>query len=549
MIELMSRRRGVATVRRIAFAFGVWAAAPMLLAQAGGTPDGCPGAGDCFESHPGAGCDNEECCAIVCNSVDPFCCEVEWDDLCAAMANQVCDDLGDPGCPGPDSCFEVHSSRGCNDSDCCETVCDLYPFCCENFWDADCVAIARELCDPGSGNTCGIQGYCFSANGSPGCEDVECCETICDLDPFCCSVEWDAQCALKAVYVCSEAGDCADGGAPCDAIGDGPGCSDAECCAVVCSIDPFCCNFTWDEFCAQLAGPACYEEAPLGSCFPSCAKQNIECITESDPAAYANRSFVANMEVGCTAWIIAAPNIMMTNNHCSGGMVGTDVYFNDECSDCLGGSPKESASFQITGIIAASPALDFAVFTVEGNPAEDWGVAPIDPTLPEVGDAIYEIHHGEGRPKGIDFGNVTSIDRPGVCIPGTTIEMGVDAIATGGASGAPIFNADSHCVVGICHCGPSCAPGWGIPLSAIMAVAQGPIEDAGGTFNFCATARFNPCEGDNDGDFRVTFNDLNRVLDWWGTARPMGDVNNDQVVDFVDLNIVLDNFGRNCLGN
>ncbi|MCA9310565.1 MAG: trypsin-like peptidase domain-containing protein, partial [Phycisphaerales bacterium] len=467
---------------------------------------------------------------------------------CAAMAVQVCTDLGDPGCPGPDSCFETHVTRGCNDPDCCDTVCNIEPFCCENYWDDVCVSLARELCELPPSQGCALIGSCYGAHGTPGCEDEACCETICALDPFCCAVEWDEQCAFKAVYICSEAGDCGQGGAPCNEVGEGPGCADPECCAIVCSIDPFCCNFIWDEFCAALADPYCYDAAvPMGSCFPSCGKQNVECLAESDPAAYANRSFVAQMEVGCTGWIIAAPNIMMTNNHCTFGLVGTEVYFNDECDACVGGSPKETEAFVITEILIASQALDYAVFRVEGDPASTYGVASIDPTQPTVGDAVYEIHHGEGLTKGVDFGNVTSIDRPGVCIPGTTIEFGVDAIATGGASGAPIFNADSHCVVGICHCGPPCSPGWGIPLSAIMAQAQSVIEGAGGVLNICAEARFLSCPGDTDGNFRVDFNDLNRVLDWWGTARPMGDVNNDQAVDFADLNEVLDNFGRNCL--
>ena len=37
-------------------------------------------------------------------------------------------------------------------------------------------------------------GNCFEANGTPGCNNLECCESVCEIDPFCCDVEWDALC-------------------------------------------------------------------------------------------------------------------------------------------------------------------------------------------------------------------------------------------------------------------------------------------------------------------------------------------------------------------
>jgi len=50
---------------------------------------------------------------------------------------------------------------------------------------------AGSVCGPGNGD-------CFSANGSPGCEDVTCCETVCGIDPFCCNNTWDSFCANLA---------------------------------------------------------------------------------------------------------------------------------------------------------------------------------------------------------------------------------------------------------------------------------------------------------------------------------------------------------------
>jgi hypothetical protein len=47
-------------------------------------------AGDCFVSHPTTrGCTDPVCCALVCG-LDPLCCTLSWDDLCATLAQQNC---------------------------------------------------------------------------------------------------------------------------------------------------------------------------------------------------------------------------------------------------------------------------------------------------------------------------------------------------------------------------------------------------------------------------------------------------------------------------
>ena len=56
-------------------------------------------------------------------------------------------------------------------------------------------SFAQETCGPGAGP-------CGEPNGTPGCEDVECCLLVCnpvDGDPFCCIVQWDQQCADTAI--------------------------------------------------------------------------------------------------------------------------------------------------------------------------------------------------------------------------------------------------------------------------------------------------------------------------------------------------------------
>ena len=51
-------------------------------------------------------------------------------------------------------------------------------------------------------------GDCLEANGTPGCTNAECQDTVCALDPFCCDVTWDGLCADQAIDLCVGGGIC-----------------------------------------------------------------------------------------------------------------------------------------------------------------------------------------------------------------------------------------------------------------------------------------------------------------------------------------------------
>ncbi|MHC4066532.1 MAG: autotransporter outer membrane beta-barrel domain-containing protein, partial [Planctomycetota bacterium] len=59
----------------------------------------------------------------------------------------------------------------------------------------DPAADRHPACGPGAGD-------CYVPNGTPGCEDVECCETVCAIDPWCCDSAWDSFCVDKANIHC-----------------------------------------------------------------------------------------------------------------------------------------------------------------------------------------------------------------------------------------------------------------------------------------------------------------------------------------------------------
>jgi hypothetical protein len=213
-------------------------------------------AGSCFAPQPHPGCDDAVCCAAVCDD-DPFCCDVEWDNFCVTGANQRC-------CGGSltPSCFVVHPTPGCDFDSCCDAVCVQDPSCCNVDWDQACVNQANAIC------TCGgaAAGSCFTEQPHPGCGDAACCDEVCERDPYCCADQWDVLCADLASVVC-----CAGPAAgSCFEIHEGSACSSKGCCGAVCVQDPFCCDVTWDANCVDLAQAMCTcGGSAAGDCFTS----------------------------------------------------------------------------------------------------------------------------------------------------------------------------------------------------------------------------------------------------------------------------------------
>ncbi len=74
----------------------IFGAGPTALRIAGQELGGCPGEGDCFKANGTPGCNDacggvpcDGCCETVC-AVDPFCCDVLWDQACANQAQDLC---------------------------------------------------------------------------------------------------------------------------------------------------------------------------------------------------------------------------------------------------------------------------------------------------------------------------------------------------------------------------------------------------------------------------------------------------------------------------
>jgi hypothetical protein len=109
-----------------------------------------------------------------------------------------------------ETCGVAYSVTLTCDGPCPVGACCFFDGSCTQEIQPDCEAAGGEY--QGDGVTCDVAncvpicgpgaGPCDAPNGTRGCEDVDCCELICSMDPFCCDVEWDDICADEAITYC-----------------------------------------------------------------------------------------------------------------------------------------------------------------------------------------------------------------------------------------------------------------------------------------------------------------------------------------------------------
>jgi hypothetical protein len=211
----------------------------------------CPASDhDCYSTGI-PGCTDTTCCDTVC-SIDVFCCDTFWDSVCVGEATSLCEGCGNPtagDCCGP------NGTPYCDDADCCAAVCAFDSFCCSVEWDQICAeeTIGVAGCDC---TTCEVSDQsCFEVHATPGCATEGCCNDVCVNDPDCCVTSWDQACKDAANALCADCGDPANGSCFCPH--PEIGCNNATCCRTVCEVDPFCCEVEWDSICASEANLLC----------------------------------------------------------------------------------------------------------------------------------------------------------------------------------------------------------------------------------------------------------------------------------------------------
>lgn len=93
---------------------------------------------DCCAPNNAPGCPDPEIEACVC-VMDPYCCDVVWDDACVEIATwSDCEACIAPEPPPPDDCCLGQGGRGCADKGVQSCVCEMDPYCCDVAWDEYC---------------------------------------------------------------------------------------------------------------------------------------------------------------------------------------------------------------------------------------------------------------------------------------------------------------------------------------------------------------------------------------------------------------------------
>ena len=168
----------------------------------------CP-CGDCCAAQDQPGCGEKTCQSCVC-AADPNCCGDVWDGICADRAATDCS----LDCPCGDCC-DAQDVPGCGAKGCQACVCAFDANCCGDVWDGICADRAATECALRC--PCETTSDCCEARvGEAGCSEAACESCVCDLDPFCCDEFWDEDCAQAlarspecgAVCACDGGGSC-----------------------------------------------------------------------------------------------------------------------------------------------------------------------------------------------------------------------------------------------------------------------------------------------------------------------------------------------------
>lgn len=287
----------------------------------------------CDVAQGGPGYPADPGCETAICAADSFCCDTEWDGICAtaAAAEPAC-----AGCLTPPPCDQAQGSPGYPSDAACEAaVCANDSFCCDTEWDGVCAGDAAIQAD-----CCGCVAApdpticidpCDQAQGSAGyAADAGCEAAVCAADSFCCDVEWDGVCAGEAAIQadccgCVSTPDPVICNPPCDeAQGSAGYAANAACEATVCAADSFCCDTEWDATCASIAATeadccGCVTTPDPVLCAPPCDEAQVGAGYPTDAACEA--AVCANDSFCCeTSW---------------DGICAGDALLQTDCCDCV----------------------------------------------------------------------------------------------------------------------------------------------------------------------------------------------------------------------
>jgi len=375
-------------------------------------------------------------------------------------------------------------------------------------------------------------GDCCVANGTPFCNDAECCELICAADPFCCNTSWDTICANAAVVSC---GVCGGGGG-----GGGSTCD-----------DPGVMTLGANSF---ANGPTGIILDLTGICTMQFTQQlyntNFYAFTPAQTGSYSfSTCSAANFDTKLA--------ILQTCGDAFGGVLAC----NDDGPGCTGFTSLIESVDLVQGITYYVAIGGYAPGTLVGGGTLTIAISDGPPQPPANDDCANATVVGLGVSS---FTNVLATGSlPGGCVTvnkdvwysftatgDESITVSICA-AEGGSStldtAIKVFDAcDGNLVA--CNddsCGlqsrvtftPVCGTTYKIAIGSWSTTATGSGNFVISQSGSCAPS----CPGDLNGDNEVGAADLATLLNAWGT--PAGDLNGDGTTDAQDLAALLSSWG------
>lgn len=135
-----------------------------------------------------------------------------------------------------------------------------------------------------------LRSNCCEASPFPGCVDDAVTSCVCEIDPYCCEYGYDEACVSLGLTECQAQ---CEGQGDCCEVTDAPGCQQPEIQACACAADPQCCASGFDEVCIRQAetecGLQCEVTEPTSDCCeatdePGCTVSAVEaCVCDLDP--------------------------------------------------------------------------------------------------------------------------------------------------------------------------------------------------------------------------------------------------------------------------
>ena len=171
------------------------------------------------------------------------------------------------------------------------------------------------------------------------------------------------------------------------------------------------------------------------------------------------------INANCTAFLVNE-NTIMTNNHCVPNDLhaeGVRLFLRDE--------DKSKETFFCDKLLATNASLDFSLLECNGYPGDKYGFIPLGQTSPSKNQNMYLVQE-----------NCDYLSNPRCTVhkylaKGVIRRVGVnsihhDADTLGGSSGSPIFNQNTHELIGIHNAGrlqsgSTPAMNFGIPMHRI----------------------------------------------------------------------------------